>query len=77
MGYSNQNNMKVTVAGDFRNPILLSTDKATALLIDTEDGNPAVIIRILPNQNGYIRLFKGEDADFDDQARQFGLDGVK
>jgi len=65
--------MRVTVAGDFKSPILLNTKDATALLIDTEDGNPAVIIRLLPNKQGYIRLFKGEDTDFDDVAKQLGL----
>lgn len=69
--------MKVIVAGDFKNPILLDTDKATALLIDTEDGQPAVIIRILPSGNGFLRLFKGEDKDFDEQARQLGFTDIK
>ena len=69
--------MKVLVAGDYKNPILLNTDKATALLIETDDGKPAVIIRILPNGNGYLRLFKGEDKDFDEQARQLGLNNIK
>jgi hypothetical protein len=69
--------MKVIVAGDYKNTILLNTDKATALMIDTDDGEPAVIIRILPKGNGYLRLFKGEDADFDEQARQLGLTNVK
>jgi hypothetical protein len=65
--------MKLVVAGDIKNPILLDTDKATALLIDTDDGQPAVIIRILPNGNGYLRLFKGEDTNFDEQAKALGL----
>ena len=69
--------MKVVVAGDYKTPILLNTEKATALLIDTEDGQPAVIIRILPNGSGYLRLFKGEDKDFDEQARQLGLTNIK
>lgn len=69
--------MKVIVAGDFKNPILLDTDKATALLIDTEDGQPAVIIRILPSGNGFLRLFKGEDKDFEEQARQLGFTDIK
>ncbi len=65
--------MKVTVAGDIKNPVLLTTDKATALLIETEDGQPAVIIRMLPNGSGYLRLFKGEDTNFDDTAKELGL----
>lgn len=69
--------MRVIVAGDYKNPILLNTNEATALLIETDDNAPAVIIRILPNGNGYLRLFKGEDKDFDDQARQLGLNQVK
>jgi len=69
--------MRVTVAGDFKNPILLDTKDATALLMEFEDGQPAVIVRILPNKQGYVRLFKGEDSNFDDQARQLGLIPVK
>lgn len=65
-------NMKVIVAGDIKKPILLETDKATALLIETDDGNPQVIIRMLPN-GSYMRLFKGEDKEFDNQARELGL----
>ena len=65
--------MKVVVAGDIRNPILLNTDKASALLIDTDDGNPAILIKILPNGKGYLRYFKGEDKNFDEEARQLGL----
>lgn len=69
--------MKVIVAGDFKNPILLNTNAATALLIETDDGEPAVILRILPNGRGYIRLFKGEDENFNDVARQLGLIPIK
>ena len=65
--------MKVIVAGDFKNPILLNTKEATALLIETDDGQPSVIIRMLPNGQGYIRLFQGEDANFDDTVKQLGL----
>ena len=67
------NFMKVTVAGDIKNPILLTTDKATALLIETDDGQPSVIIRMLPNGSGYMRLFKGEDTNFDETAKSLGL----
>jgi hypothetical protein len=65
--------MKIIVAGDILHPILLDTDKATALLIETDDGQPQVIIRILPNGNGYLRLFKGEDTNFDSTAKELGL----
>lgn len=65
--------MRVTVAGDFKSPILLDTKEATAVLMEFDDGQPAVIIRILPNQKGYVRLYRGEDPNFDEQARQLGL----
>lgn len=65
--------MRVIVAGDYKNPILLNTKDATALLIETDDGHPAVIFRILPNGRGYIRLYKGEDENFDETAKQLGL----
>lgn len=69
--------MKVLVAGTYKTPIIFETTDATALLIDTEDGQPAVIIRMLPDKKGYIRLFKGEDKNFDEQARQLGFNKVK
>lgn len=69
--------MRVIVAGDFKNPLLLNTKDATAVLIETDDGQPAVILRMLPNGQGFIRLFKGEDANFDDTARQLGLTSVE
>ena len=65
--------MRVTVAGDFKSPILLDTKEATAVLMEFDDGQPAVIIRILQNQKGYVRLYRGEDPNFDEQARQLGL----
>jgi hypothetical protein len=65
--------MKVIVAGDYKHPILLSTKEATALIVETDDGNPAVIYRMLPNGQGYIRLIKGEDQSFDSTAKQLGL----
>ena len=65
--------MKVVVAGDYKNPVLLSTNEATALLVETDDGQPAMIIKFLPNGKGYLRLFKGEDNNFDETARQLGL----
>lgn len=69
--------MRVVVAGNYKNPILLNTNEATALLIETDDGQPAVILRMLPNGKGYIRLFKGEDEKFNDTARQLGLIPIK
>lgn len=65
--------MRVIVAGDYKNPILLNTKEATALLIETDDGQPAVILRMLPNGHGYIRLYKGEDEGFDQTAKELGL----
>jgi hypothetical protein len=65
--------MKVVVAGDLKNPILLDTDKATALLVDTQDGQPLVIVRALPGGKSYLRLFKGEDSNFDTVAKELGL----
>ena len=69
--------MRVIVAGDLKTPLLLNTEKATALLIETDDGSPAVILKLLPNKQGYLRLYKGEDKDFDEQARQLGLTKLK
>lgn len=69
--------MRVIVAGDYKNPLLLNTENATALLIETDDGSPAVIIKMLPNKQGFLRLYKGEDKDFDEQARQLGLTKLK
>jgi len=65
--------MKVVVAGGVLNPLLLNTKEATAVLIETDDGQPAVIIRMLPNRQGYIRLFQGEDENFNDEAKKLGL----
>lgn len=63
--------MRIRVAGDWKTPILLDTDQATAILIDTEDGKPAVIYKII--ENGYLRLHRGEDKNFDTIAKQLGL----
>lgn len=65
--------MRVIVAGDVKNPILLDTDKATALLVETNDGRPAVIYQMLPDGNGFIRVTRGEDSNFDEIARQLKL----
>ena len=65
--------MRVVVTGDFREPTLLSTDKATAILIYSDDGTPNVIYRMIANGKGWVRYTKGEDANFDDIARTLGL----
>jgi hypothetical protein len=65
--------MRVVVVGDFREPVLLDTDKATALLIYSDDGVPNVIYRIISNGKGWIRYTKGEDANFEDMAKALGL----
>ena len=65
--------MRVVVTGDFREPKLLDTDKATALLIYSDDGRPNVIYRIIAEGKGWIRYTKGEDPSFDEIAHALGL----
>jgi hypothetical protein len=65
--------MKVIVTGDFREPTLLNTDKATGILIYSDDGKPNVIYRIVANGRGWIRYTKGEDAEFEGVAKMLGL----
>jgi hypothetical protein len=65
--------MKVVVTGDFREPTLLNTDKATGVLIYSDDGRPNVIFRMIGNGKGWIRYTKGEDANFDEIAQSLGL----
>jgi hypothetical protein len=65
--------MKVVVTGDFREPVLLDTDKATGILIYSDDGNPNVIYRIIAGGKGWIRYTKGEDENFNEIARSLGL----
>ena len=65
--------MKVIVTGDFREPVLLDTDKATGLLICSDDGTPNVVYRMIAQGKGWIRYTKGEDAEFDHIARALGL----
>jgi hypothetical protein len=65
--------MKVVVTGDFREPTLLSTDKATGILIYSDDGTPNVIYRMIANGKGWVRYTKGEDQNFDDIAKTLGL----
>lgn len=63
--------MKVIVAGDIKQPLLLNTKKATAVLIETDDGRPTVIFKL--SAKGWVRLTKGEDPNFDDEARRLEL----
>lgn len=65
--------MRVVVTGDFREPMLLDTDKATGILIYSEEGKPNVIFRIIGDGKGWIRYTKGEDQAFDEVARSLGL----
>jgi len=65
--------MKVIVTGDFRAPTLLDTDKATGILIFSDDGRPNVIYRIIGGGKGWIRYTKGEDANFNEIAEALGL----
>jgi hypothetical protein len=65
--------MRVIVAGDYKHPVLLNTTEATALLIETNDGKPNVIFKMLPDGEGWLRLTEGEDKNFTDVARQLGL----
>lgn len=61
------------VAGDIKNPVLLDTTEATALLVETDDGAPAMILQMLPSGKGFLRMTKGEDKNFDKIAKQLGL----
>lgn len=65
--------MKVVVTGDFRQPTLLNTDKATGILIYSDDGKPNVIYRMVGEGKGWIRYTKGEDLSFDEVAKKLGL----
>jgi hypothetical protein len=65
--------MRVVVAGNYKKPVLLSTKEATAVLIETDDGKPNVIFKMLPDGNGWIRLTQGEDKNFFEVATQLGL----
>ena len=65
--------MRVIVAGGMVKPILLDTDKATAILITTDDGKPNVIFKMMDDGNGWIRLTEGEDKNFHSAAKELGL----
>lgn len=63
--------MKVIVAGGLKNPVLLDTNEATALLIADDEGNPNVIYKLL--DNGWVRYTRGEDKNFIEVAKDLGL----
>jgi hypothetical protein len=65
--------MRVVVTGDFREPMLLDTDKATGILIYSAEGKPNVIFRVIGDGKGWVRYTKGEDQSFDEIARSLGL----
>jgi hypothetical protein len=65
--------MKVLVTGDFREPVLLDTDRATGILISSDEGRPNVIYRIVGEGRGWVRYTKGEDPNFEDMAKMLGL----
>jgi hypothetical protein len=68
--------MRVVVTGDFKEPVLLDTTKATGLLIYSDKGEPNTIYRMVGDGMGWIRFTKGEDKNFYDVARQLGLISV-
>ena len=68
--------MRVVVTGDFKEPVLLDTTKATGLLIYSDKGEHNTIYRMVGNGMGWIRFTKGEDKNFYDVARQLGLISV-
>ena len=67
--------MRIVVLGDMlsKEPVLLSTSKATSLLIETDDGRPNVIFKMLPDNKGWLRLTQGEDKNFNETAKQLGF----
>ncbi len=67
--------MRIVVAGDARKvpQILLDTTEAVGLMVQRDDGKPAMILQMLPDGKGWIRYTRGEDKNFDEVARQLGL----
>jgi hypothetical protein len=65
--------MRILVAGGLTEPVLLDTNKATALLIINDDGKPNVIYKIMENGKGWIRYTQGEDKNFAEVAKDLGL----
>jgi hypothetical protein len=66
--------MRVIVAGDFRKGILLDTTEASALLIQTDDGQPNMLVKMMENGQGWLRLTKGEDKNFEEAVKALGLE---
>ena len=65
--------MRILVAGGLKNPVLLDTKEATALLITSDDGKPNVIFKIMENGKGWIRFTEGEDKNFAEVTKELGL----
>ena len=65
--------MRIIVAGGLKNPVLLDTTEATALLITDDEGTPNVIYRLLDNGKGWMRFTQGEDRNFNEVAKELGL----
>ena len=65
--------MRVVVGGSIKQPILLDTKEATAILIETDDGKPTVLFKMIKDGKSWLRFTKGEDAEFDEVARQLKL----
>jgi hypothetical protein len=65
--------MRILVAGGLKNPVLLDTTEATALLIADDEGRPNVIYKIQDTGKGWIRFTKGEDKNFSEVAADLGL----
>lgn len=57
--------MRVVAIGEYTTKPILDSDRVTALYIYTTDGEPAMILQMLPDKQGYIRLTAGEDPEFD------------
>jgi hypothetical protein len=65
--------MRVVVAGGLRQPILLDTNEATAVLITDDNGKPNVIFKLTEDGKGWIRYCAVEDSNFMEVARELGL----
>lgn len=65
--------MRVVVTGDFREPVLLDTNRATGIVVYSDEGNPNVIYRIIKDGRAWIRYTKGEDECFEEIARSLGI----
>jgi hypothetical protein len=65
--------MRVVVTGDFREPILLDSKKATGIVVYSDDNRPNVIYRIVKDGQAWIRYTKGEDECFNEIATSLGI----